>query len=100
MSTPIKPFKEYVLFELKGRVKKVGKIFIPETSGGKAELSLQGRVVKVGAKVTQVKVGDWIHVDGYSLTTVKDQRISGDYDAERLALVKEEKIMLAYARAE
>lgn len=89
----IRPLRKNLLIELKPEATKIGSIYLPDQKRIR-ELPLEGKVLDIGSQVEQVKIGDWIHFEPYSLTTVKDQKLTGDYDADKIVILPEEKVVL------
>jgi len=84
MAVTIKPLSDKVVAEqLEAEIKTASGIYLPDKAQEKPKLA---RVVAVGEKVKQVKVGDQIIYEEYSGTNVK-------LDGKEYVIVKEEKVL-------
>ena len=83
MSVKIQPLAEYIVAEQEeAETKTASGIYLPDKAAEKPEIA---KVVAVGKKVQEVKVGDLVVYGGYSHPKVKD-------GAKEYLLVKEEDI--------
>ena len=84
MSVKIQPLAEYVVAQLEAaETKTASGIYLPETATEKPKTA---KVVAVGKKVEDVKVGDRIIYKGFSSTEVK-------LEGQEYILVEEEDIL-------
>jgi len=84
MAVTIKPLSDKVVAEqLEAEIKTASGIYLPDKAQEKPKLA---RVVAIGEKVKQVKVGDQIIYEEYSGTNVK-------LDGKEYVIVKEEKVL-------
>jgi len=84
MAASIKPLADKVVAEqLEAEIKTASGIYLPDKAQEKPKLA---RVVAVGEKVKQVKVGDQIIYEEYSGTNVK-------LEGKEYVIVKEEKVL-------
>jgi chaperonin GroES len=84
MSVKIQPLAEYVVAQLEAaETKTASGIYLPEAA---AEKPKTAKVVAVGKKVEDVKVGDRIIYKSFSSTEVK-------FDGQEYILVEEEDIL-------
>ncbi|MFO0881971.1 MAG: co-chaperone GroES [Candidatus Saccharimonadales bacterium] len=84
MSVKIQPLAEYVVAQLEAaETKTASGIYLPEAA---AEKPKTAKVVAVGKKVEDVKVGDRIIYKGFSSTEVK-------LEGQEYILVEEEDIL-------
>jgi chaperonin GroES len=84
MSVKIQPLAEYVVaVQEEAETKTASGIYLPDKAAEKPKVA---KVIAVGAKVKEVKVGDKILYKSYSTTDVK-------IGAEEFILVKEEDVL-------
>lgn len=84
MSVKIQPLAEYVVAQLEAaETKTASGIYLPEAA---AEKPKTAKVVAVGKKVADVKVGDRILYKSFSATEVK-------FEGQEYILVEEEDIL-------
>ncbi len=83
MSVKIQPLAEYVVAQQEeAETKTASGIYLPDKAAEKPKIA---KVVAVGKKVNEVKVGDKIVFGGYSHSDIK-------LDAQEYLLIKEEDI--------
>ena len=87
--------RHQVLVELKKEITETASgIQLLDTMNKQRQRPQEGRVISVGSKVDQVKAGDYIYFEQYSITLLHNQYKVEGYDPDRVALVKQDKIML------
>ena len=83
MSAPLVPLADYVVIEQEVvKTKTASGLYLPEKSADKPKIA---KVLAVGSKVKDIKVGDRVVYGGYSNTEVT-------IDTTEYILVKEENI--------
>jgi chaperonin GroES len=83
MSAKIKPLAEYVVAQQEeAETKTVSGLYLPDKAAEKPKIA---KVLAVGSKVKEVKVGDKIIYGGYSHSDIK-------IDGTEYMLIKEEDI--------